>query len=1085
MVARWNKGTLAVGAMAAATFASAAPLDYFPINSQLPPVARISEAFSFTFSPLTFYSPSNITYRLANAPGWLSIDSSSRRLFGTPGDDGVPPGEVVGIPIELVAEDETGSTTTNPVLVVSRNPPPTVSVPVSEQLPKFGPYTAPDSVLLHPSKPFSFPFDRDTFRTKNRNGGLSFYAVSDNNAPLPSWISFDADSLTFSGETPPFESLVQPPQTFAFQLVASDVVGFASASVSFSIVVGNHELTAKPPVVKLNATRGELFEYEDLSDVLKLDRRPLRPEDVTTITALDLPSWLSFDNETWSLKGTPGPTAESSNITIVVVDKHSDTLNLTLEVRFSLFVSELPDLDLEAGSDFSFDLKRYLSKPSEVQVEVESEQNMPWAKFDSASMILSGTVPMPQLAKFATSLSIVFNVTSKNTDETEVKAMEVHIIAPSSTKPSRPTAEPADPDADAARRNLLWLLVIPFLLICIGVVLLVFYVRRRRRQPAGIDIREVSGPVPGSFVANRAESLARSSTRDLRKVVNVRPPIPSFASRSAQNSYEAAAASSDQQSSGSESTSPSLSGNIMPHALAMHSGAGSPKNSVIFETRSSWSAGQPSRPSPGGSARTDEASLLSDTSLGEGEVYIAEAHLSTIQRHRVEAFRGLEVPRVSGPFSIQTTPETAYTPKRNDHVLASATPPAVGYAAQRGSAQQQSGLGLRGVGQRLSQLWKGDSSSRRSKHRDRSSIMSSSTGQTTRTSILTSGIAEEEEEATTSANTVARPTIIHIPSKPEEVRQMSRRTNESSPLFGGRSVTRSPRNFGLDSSPSPQFTLGESPELPPNTAGLVIPCNRNDSWGLLARNSLGITYKDLATTPGPGAVYPEPESPPGITRENWIVHGGNQDVLSPGRWLQPSTPANMVGIAKTSPANTSSELPRLPPPTAFAIPRGEGQAALERRSSRTPNFSRQPSTSSRSDRSHISREGRPYHSRAHRQRVPDEIQVLVSRTPSVESAGAPPTRPLPETPTRTGRAPLGELRNESYHPSGADGRSSGARGTPSRSWQTRKSAKSAKSVQSTWADGDDDEDAWEDVRPPTTLDGWDREDSEGSFAVYI
>ncbi|KAL7623477.1 polarity establishment/cellular polarization [Parahypoxylon ruwenzoriense] len=1088
MVAGW-KDVLAFGAIIA-TLANAAPIDYFPINSQLPPVARISQDFSFTFSPLTFSSPSNITYRLANAPKWLSIDSSSRRLFGTPSDDDVPPGEVVGIPIDLVAEDDEGSTTASSVLVISRNPPPTVAVPISEQLPNFGSYAAPSSILLHPSKPFSFSFSEGTFRTKNGDGGLNYYAVSGDNVPLPSWVAFDAATLTFSGETPPFESLVQPPQNFVFQLVASDVVGFASVSISFSIVVGNHELTADPPVIKLNATQGKPFKYEGLSDVLKLDKKPIKPDDVMTISALDLPSWLSFDNETWSLDGTPESTAESSNVTIFVVDKYSDTLNLTLSINFALFVSDLPDLDLEPGKDFSFNLKRYLSTPSGVQVEVGSEPDAPWARFDSTSMTLSGTAPEPQPAKLTASLSFSFNVTSKHTNETEMKTMRVHIASPSSTKPSHPTesTKPTDPDADASKRNLLWLLIIPLLLVCIGVILLIFYVRRRRRQPAGIDIREVSGPVPGTFTANRAESLAESSARDVRKMFDIEPPLPSNASTlAAQNSREAAA-SSNQRDTRSRSTSPSLSGNIMPHAMAMHSGARSPENSVIFETSTSWAAGQSNKQSQGRSGGgTDEVSLLSDTSLGEEEIYIAEAHLSTIQRHRAEAFRGLEIPRVSGPSSIQATPEMAYiASRRHDYTPGDATPPAVGYAARSKSCQQQdSGLGLRSAGRRLSQLWKRDSESNLSNHKDRNSIISSSTGQTTRTSILTSGIAEEE--ATTSTNMVARPTIIHIPSRPGEARQMSRRISESSPLFGGRSVTKSPRNYGLGNNTSPEFNTDERPELPPNLEEFIAPRDSDSSWDRLARNSLGIAYRDLVTTFESGNIRAEPETPPGTTRENWIVHSSNQDLLSPGQWLQSNMSGNMVGIAKTSPANTSSELPRLPPP-ALAAPRDEGRMMMERRLSRTstPNFSRTPSTSSRPDASHTPREGQSRISRIRKQRAPDEIRVMEFQMPSPESGWAPPTRPLPDTPTRSGRIPLGERPNGSYYAPGKDEQSFDINKAAPKSRKSTRSMKSAKSLRGVWADeDDDDDDEWEDIRPPTTIDGWDDDDSEGSFAVYI
>lgn len=1080
------KRVFAIGAATAAvTLVGAAPVDYFPINSQLPPVARISQPFEFIFSPLTFSSPSNITYRLGNAPKWLSIDSTSRRLYGTPSDGDVPPGEVVGIPIELVAEDETGSTTANPTLVVSRNQPPTVAIPVSKQLPKFGTYIAPSSLHLHPSKPFSFSFDEHTFRTDSGDGGLNYYAVSEDNVPLPSWITLDASKLTFSGETPPFESLVQPPQTFTFQLVASDVVGFASVSVSFSIVVGNHELTAEPPIIKLNGTREKPFEYKDLPGVLRLDEKPLKPEDITEIAALDLPPWLSFDNKSWALSGTPDSDADSSNITIAATDKYSDTLNLTVSIHFGLFISDLPDLNLKSGDEFSFDLKKYLAKPADVQVTVERQSEAPWALFNPSSMFFSGSVPQHLSAKSATAPRIEFVATSKHTNETEAKAMNIHIASPSSpTVSPEPSTEPAEPTKDGPNKDLLWLLIIPILLVFLGIIALLFYVRRRRQQPRRIGVREVSGPLPGSFIAN---DPSKRPSQNIRGMANIGPP--DLSTGAIQGSRTSATAS-NRRSIGDTSNS-SLGGGRMPHAMmAMYSRAKSPQHSVILERSS---------PSPNGTAGTDELSLLSDTSLGEGEAYIAEAQSYTITRRtREDGFRGLEVPMASEPFSIQNTPDTAYNGGgRYDSGSDEAVPPAVGYAVRPKSGQQQqdSGLGLRSVGKRISNLWKRESGSRSPDKQKRNTIQSDSTDQTTRTSILTSGVSGgQEEEATTSTNVVARPTIIHIPSRPGEARQMSRRTGEPSPLFGGGVLTKSPRNFGLANQP-PERTVQEIPQLPPNLEELADGHDSDTSWDRIARNSLGIAYKDLVTEPE--RLVPRQGTPVTVVQEdNWIAHNRAQDLLSPGQWPQSNNMSiNMVGIATTSPANTSSELPKLPPTSALAKHQGEwkDKAAVRRRPSQasaTTIVQGTPSTSSTSDGSSTSRE-EPLH--VHRIRRPGEARAMVSTTPSPENRWAPPDRPLPAPPSR-GRTPLADRsNNELFLPSAGwdGGQSFDTENVPSsktwkhtRSMKSVKSMKSAKSTRSVW--GEDDDDAWEDIRPPTTIDGWDDEgESDGSFAVYI
>ncbi|KAI0164509.1 hypothetical protein GGR52DRAFT_585861 [Hypoxylon sp. FL1284] len=1071
------KRALAFGVAAAVTLAGAAPVDYFPINSQLPPVARISQAFEFTFSPLTFNSSSNITYHLKNAPKWLFVDSFSRRLFGTPSDEDVPPGEVVGIPIELVAEDETGSTTTKPTLVVSRNPPPRVAVPIAEQLPKFGTYIAPSSLHLHPSKPFSLAFAEDTFQTASGNGGLNFYALTGDSTPLPSWVSFDSEKLAFSGETPPFESLIQPPQTFTFQLVASDVVGFASVSAPFSLVVGSHELTADPSVVKLNATQGKPLVYEHLPHVLKLDKKLVKPEDIKAISALDLPSWLAFDDQTWKLDGTPESTSESSNITIAVTDKYSDTLNLTVSIKFGLFLSDLPDLNLASGSDFSFDLKKYLSNASDILVTLDDGQDTPWAEFNSSSMVLSGTVPKPKSKHSASASRVAFKA-SKHTTETETKSMNIRVASTSASPiPPPPSSEPKKANDEGPNKNLLWLLVIPILLTFVGIIALLFYIRRKRHQHAGLGIKKL-GRIPGSFVFDRPGSPGNDSGLVKRPMLEISRPRLSNSSISAQNSGVSAAVSNQQSS---QATS-SLAANSAPHTvMAMYSTAKSPEISDILETRSSWSAGRRNQLSPPGIGGTDEISLLSDTSLGSGDAYIAEARAySIIRTPKVESFRGLEVPLTSEPFSIQNTPEIAYTTAgKDDSSSENAVPPAVGYTVRPkpGHQRQQPqdpGLGIRSVGQRLSNLWKRQSGNPAAEERKRQSILSDATGQTTRTSILTSGISGVgEEEATTSTNMVARPTIIHIPGRPGEVRQMSRnsRLHESSPQAAGFAAR------------SPEPVIDESSELPPALQDPTAPRASDSSWDRLARNSLGIAYKDLIITePRKAAPGREPLAEL-VYEDNWIKHEIDRDLLSPDQWLKPAaatstTAVNLVGIATTSPANTSTELPRLPPTSALATPRSVGgkPGFFERRPSRTAvrppaNFLyHTPSTSSRSDASS-----------SVRTQIRGGGAAGTATTPSTATDGwAPPDRPLPETPPRGGTK-LGLVPLAERPPNGSSShyyKKSGDR-------VTVKSGKSG----SVWADdvADDEDDAWEDLRPPTTIvDDWDDGvGSDGSFAVYI
>ncbi|KAM0567142.1 hypothetical protein ACHAP9_006661 [Verticillium nonalfalfae] len=359
---------------------AAQPAITFPFNSQLPPVARIAEPFSYTLSRQTFTSTSSITYSLNDAPSWLSIDNSTGRLFGTPKEDDVSKGDVVGVPVDVVATDNSGSATMTATLVVSRNRAPKVNNPLADQIQKFGDQSAPHAIVSYPATPFSFSFATDTFSAQT---SLDYYATSADSSPLPSWMKFDPATLTFSGQTPPFETLVQPPQTFDFHLVASDVVGFAGVSILFSVVVGSRKLTADNTVIQLNATPGDAISYTRLQDDVKLDGKKVDRSEVTVSTR-GLPGWLTFNETSLILQGTPAENDQSTNATITFQTALSDTLNIRLAVFIAsgIFRKNLSDIEIQSDKPFSLDLEPYLQTPDDTTVEIESTPSQDWLKID-------------------------------------------------------------------------------------------------------------------------------------------------------------------------------------------------------------------------------------------------------------------------------------------------------------------------------------------------------------------------------------------------------------------------------------------------------------------------------------------------------------------------------------------------------------------------------------------------------------------------------------------------------------------------------------------------------------------------------
>ncbi|KAK8879568.1 Axial budding pattern protein 2 [Apiospora arundinis] len=1067
------------------SWAISSPQDYFPINSQLPPVARISEPFSFVFSPSTFSSPYPISYSLANAPGWLSIDSSTRRLFGQPRDEDVPPGKVVGVPIELQAKDQSGTTTTNATLVVSRNPSPTVKIPLADQAQIFSPFSPPSSLLLHPSKPFAFTFDRNTFQADGASE-LNYYAVSGDNAPLPSWISFNPKNLSFTGITPPFESLVQPPQTFDAQLVASDVFGFASAPLKFSLVVGVHELILASPLVVLNATRGEPFEYKDLKETVKLDNRPIRSDEVKSITTSNLPNWLALNNETWELTGTPGPTANSSNITMVLQDTFFDTVNITLAINIStaLFRQDITGLNITAGSSVLVDLKEFLWNPSDVDIELGSEPTDSWLELDSSSLTVAGTAPNVQ---HVLDSSVAVTAISRTTKHKETRNMPIHLttgdaVPTTADSPtSIPTATPttgANPEKPAVNAPLLAVLL-PLLLILLIAAIIVFIClrRRNRRNEEEGRVLEVSAPIPGSFVRHdmggpgnglRHTMFDIGSSRRRRKRRSRNQGAATPNSGSAATSFTG---SSQNSTHGHQTTQQLVT--LRSSEEGSHTSEGDerrPGDTVLRQLRAP-------------TVVRNGNSLLSDASIGEDDYGIDDRDSGSLigggTGHERLGNPYLDIPVIHEPFSIQSTPEIAYrggSDYESSVELVREDVEDVGIAL---TGDRDSILSLRGMSQRVSRAWKQGTASKLLEEYKRKSYQSASSAQTARTSILATGIAAEKP---VNVNVISRPTIIHIPSRPGEVRQISRRVDGSSPLFGGGSIANSPSRtltpIAQSSAPSSAASTTDDIQRPPPALQTFTALSRDSdtSWDRIARDSLGIAYKDLK----PPQVKPAGVFSKATAQEqdapNWN-NRNSKNLMSPDQWLRPKMDSTTEGPSLPKAAPRLSLYPNV-----MASPATQGSMTPSQSSSSTgsPDSARQRTTRHglQGDRQlHVGRIRKQQQHAAAVAAATRPLPVVKSTTPSPTEwprpTAAPPQRPLPETPTRP---PLAERPNGAARGGAAQTQWAMARG---RSNMSKRSNKTFASVRT-----NDTDDGWEDVRPDESS-SFSGSSTNGSFPALI
>ena len=491
MIKAWGSVLLIV-----ASRATAAPGIAFPINSQVPPVARILQPFSFTF-PATSFSTSSppLIYSLTDAPAWLQLDSGNRTFSGTPGA-----GDVGAKSFELVASDGSGSSTLPVTFIVSADPGPGLGLPLSQQLSAFGPTSASQSLVLHPSEPLSISFSNATFT--NTDDQTNYYAACVNNTPLPSWINFDPKKLSFTGTTPAFTSPSELPQDVGIELTASDVAGFSGAVAKFHVIISEHVLAFDSSVLDIELVPDQPLNSTKLEDHLILDGKPIQISAINSVYA-DTPEWLTVDPQSLYLSGVPPSSTTTVQFNVSVTDIYEDTASvsviLSVNSTTALIFGNLGEVNTTVGTEFSYSFDRNLFPVPGTKVTLDLGLAASWLSFDASSLTLHGKAPADvdaqQIALIVTASSasgsqsqtlmlLVLQqlVTSTSTSFSQTANMTSSL--PSSLVTASPTTQPTIPDdteGGAQAKDIAAEIVLP-LVALLGIGLLMYWCYRRRKQ---------------------------------------------------------------------------------------------------------------------------------------------------------------------------------------------------------------------------------------------------------------------------------------------------------------------------------------------------------------------------------------------------------------------------------------------------------------------------------------------------------------------------------------------------------------------------------------------------------------------------
>lgn len=410
-----------------ATAAATSPQVSYPLNLQLPPVARVGEAYDFQFAATTFQPNSDsLVYSIANGPKWLRIHSENRTLWGTPEAK-----DVGTMTFTIAAAGKAGAVANmDSKLIIQEDQRPREVGNISQALAHAGQLSGPTTVTLLPSKPFEIVFGTEVFQQDGKN--FTYYSTLEDHTPLPAWISFDSSSMRFTGTTPSSAS----PRTLKILLVASDPPGFGAASKLFSIVVSNHLLLFKPLMQTVNISKGEQVNIEGLKGMVFLDNAPIRDDNIQSANA-DVPKWLSFDPNAFDITGNPPSGLMSQDISVTVQDKFGDSAQHSIHLAFisQLFTGEVGQLNITPGIPFKYQIPKSILSLDNETISVEFGKLNRWLSFDSQSFSVSGTIPDDvSMSSVEGSMTAI----SPDGKVQDTQIFQIEILGSTTTKSSNP-----------------------------------------------------------------------------------------------------------------------------------------------------------------------------------------------------------------------------------------------------------------------------------------------------------------------------------------------------------------------------------------------------------------------------------------------------------------------------------------------------------------------------------------------------------------------------------------------------------------------------------------------------------------------
>ncbi|NGZ05238.1 MAG: tandem-95 repeat protein, partial [Magnetococcales bacterium] len=277
-------------------------------------------------------------------PSWLTVNPTTGVLSGTPRN-----AHVGSWNIKVTASDGRGGSAADffSLAVENTNDAPRLNAPMN-------------AVTVQEGNALNLVLAPDTFTDVDVGDRLSYSATLANGQPLPSWLTFHAETLSFSG-TPGHAQV----GTVAVRVVARDGAGTeANGTFDLTVTVFNRAPTVETPLAAQTVHEDQPFRFRIPNNSFADadgDRLTYR---VTPLSGDEaLPGWLTFNAANATLSGTPGDAAVGEvYLRVTARDPHGAAVSSVLRVTVNNVndapevLTPLPNVSVVTGEAFARNL---------------------------------------------------------------------------------------------------------------------------------------------------------------------------------------------------------------------------------------------------------------------------------------------------------------------------------------------------------------------------------------------------------------------------------------------------------------------------------------------------------------------------------------------------------------------------------------------------------------------------------------------------------------------------------------------------------------------------------------------------------